>query len=67
LKFVEVDLLGVYVAPISAMMVAAWFVIVVLRRVADRFGLLAYVWHPALFVFALYIIVLSSIVLVTAR
>jgi protein AaeX len=49
------------------MMVAAWFVIVVLRRVAGRFGLLAYVWHPALFVFALYIIVLSSIVLVTAR
>jgi protein AaeX len=29
--------------------------------------LLAYVWHPALFVFAVYIIVLSSIVLVTAR
>jgi hypothetical protein len=29
--------------------------------------LLAYVWHPALLVFAVYIIVLSSIVLVTAR
>ena len=67
MKFVEVDLLGVYVAPISVMMVAAWFVIVVLRRVVGRFGLLAYVWHPALFVFALYIIALSSIVLVTAR
>lgn len=67
MKFVEVDLLGVYVAPISVMMVAAWFVIVVLRRVVGRFGLLAFVWHPALFVFALYIIVLSSIVLVTAR
>jgi hypothetical protein len=67
LKFVEVDLLGVYVAPISVMMVAAWFVTVVLRRVAGRFGLLASVWHPALFVFAVYIIVLSSIVLVTAR
>jgi hypothetical protein len=67
LKFVEVDLLGVYVAPISVMMVAAWFVTMVLRRVAGRSGLLAYVWHPALFVFAVYIIVLSSIVLVTAR
>jgi len=67
LKFVEVNLLGVYVAPISVMMLTAWFVIVVLRRVAGRFGLRAYVWHPALFVFALYIIVLSSIVLVTAR
>ena len=67
MKFVEVDLLGVYVAPISVMMVAAWFVTVVLRRVTGRFGLLAYVWHPALFVFAVYIIVLSSIVLVISR
>jgi protein AaeX len=67
LKFVEVNLLGVYVAPISVMMVAAWFVTVVLRRVTGRFGLLAYVWHPALFVFAVYIIVLSSFVLVISR
>ena len=48
------------------MMVAAWFVTVVLRRIAGRFGLLGYVWHPALLVFAVYIIVLSSIVLVIA-
>jgi protein AaeX len=54
-------------APISVMMVAAWFVTVVLRRVAGRFGLLAYVWHPALFVFTVYIIALSLIVLVIAR
>jgi hypothetical protein len=67
LKFIEIDLLGVYVAPISLLMVTAWLVTVVLHRVAGRFGLLAYVWHPALFVFAVYIIVLSSIVLVTAR
>jgi hypothetical protein len=67
LKFVEVNLLGVYVAPISVMMVAAWFVTIVLRRVAGRFGLLAYVWHPALFVFTVYIIVLSSIVLAVSR
>jgi len=66
LKFAEIDLLGVYVAPISVMIVAAWLVTVVLRRVADRTGLLAYVWHPALFMFAVYIIVLSSIVLVIA-
>ena len=60
-------MLGVYVAPISVMMVAAWFVTIVLRRVAGRFGLLAYVWHPALFVFTVYIIVLSTIVLAVSR
>ena len=67
MSFAEVDLFGVYVAPISVMMVAAWFVLIALRRVADHFGLLRYVWHPALFVFAVYMILLSSTVLIVAR
>jgi len=49
------------------MMVAAWFITTWLRWSAARFGLLRYVWHPSLFVFAVYMIVLSSMVLVTAR
>ena len=67
MKFVEIDLLGVYVAPISLLMIAAWVITVALRRTASRFGLLRYVWHPALFVFSVYIIVLSSMVLIIAR
>jgi protein AaeX len=67
MNFAEVNVFGVYVAPISLMMVAAWLVLIALRRVADRFGLLQHVWHPALFVFAVYMIVLSSIVLIAAR
>jgi hypothetical protein len=50
-KFTEINLFGVYVAPMSVMMVAAWFVAIVIRRAASHFGLLRYVWHPALFVF----------------
>jgi hypothetical protein len=65
-RFTEIDLFGVYVAPISLMMVAAWVVTISLRRFAARFGLLRYVWHPSLFVFAVYMIVLSSIVLAVA-
>jgi protein AaeX len=67
LTFAEVDLFGVYVAPISVMMVAAWFILIALRRVADHFGLLRQLWHPALFVFAVYMILLSSTVLIVAR
>jgi protein AaeX len=67
LKFVEIDVFGVYVAPISLLLIAAWLVTFGLRRVAARFGLLRYVWHPALFVFDIYIIVLSSMVLLIAR
>ena len=67
MRFAEINLFGVYIAPISLFMVAAWLITMALRRVANRWGLLRYVWHPALFVFAVYIIVLSSSILIVAR
>jgi protein AaeX len=67
MSFSEVDLFGVYVAPISLMMVAAWLILIALRRVADHFGLLRHAWHPALFVLSVYMIILSSIVLLIAH
>jgi hypothetical protein len=63
----EINLFGVYVAPMSLLMVAAWLVTIALRRVSARFALLRYVWHPALFMFATYMIVLSSMTLIAAR
>jgi hypothetical protein len=66
-RFTEINLFGVYVAPISVMMVAAWVVTIGLRRVAAQFGLARHVWHPAVFVFAVYVIVLSAIVLILAH
>jgi protein AaeX len=66
-KFTEINVLGVYVAPMSLIIVAAWLVTITLRRIAARFGLLRYVWHPALFVFSVYMIVLSTITLVVVR
>jgi len=63
MRFTEINLFGVYVAPMSLMLVAAWIGMIALRRLAARFGVLRHVWHPALFIFAVYIIVLSSIVL----
>jgi hypothetical protein len=67
MRFTEINLFGVYVAPISLFMVAAWLITMVLRRVANRSRLLRYVWHPALFVFAVYIIVLASSILILAE
>ena len=63
MRFTDINLFGVYVAPISIMMIEAWLITGVLRRIAGRWGWLRYVWHPALFVFAVYIIVLSSFIL----
>ena len=67
MRFTEINLFGVYVAPMSLLMVSAWIVTIALRWIASRFGLLRYVWHPALFVLAVYIIVLSSSTLIIAH
>jgi hypothetical protein len=66
-RFKEINLFGVYVAPISIMLVVAWLILIPLRRAVSHFGLWRFVWHPALFEFAIYMIVLSSIVLLVAR
>jgi hypothetical protein len=67
MSFAEIDLFGVYVPPLSLILVGAWFVTIALRRIASRFDLLRHAWHPALFVFSVYIIVLSSWILIVQR
>ncbi|MGH7880956.1 MAG: DUF1656 domain-containing protein [Candidatus Binataceae bacterium] len=47
-------------------MLAAWLLLVLIRRIADRCGLTYEVWHPALFNAALYLILLSVFVLALA-
>jgi hypothetical protein len=67
MSYSEINVFGVYVAPIAPMIVGAWLLLISIRRFADRFGLLRHVWHPALFVFAIYIVLLSAIVLLVGR
>jgi protein AaeX len=66
MKLYEINLFGVYVAPIAVLMVLAWGLLIGLRRVVARAGVLQDVWHPALFTLAIYVIVLSSLVLATS-
>jgi hypothetical protein len=66
-RFSEINLLGVYVAPISVIMAVAWILLLIARRMVVRVGLSQYVWHPALFSLAIYVIFVSSIVLFIAR
>jgi hypothetical protein len=63
MRYVDVNLFGVYVAPIAPMLLLAWLATWPLRRLADRWDLARRVWHPALFNSAVYVIVLSAIVL----
>jgi protein AaeX len=63
MRFTEINLFGVYVAPISVMLVVAWVITIALRRAIARFGLLNHVWHPALFVLSIFVIILSAVTL----
>lgn len=63
MRFTEINLFGVYVAPISVMLIVAWVITIALRRATARFGLLNHVWHPALFVLSIFVIILSAVTL----
>ena len=67
MRFCEINLLGVYVAPIAVIMAVAWIVLLIVRRIVVRAGLSQHVWHPALFSLAIYVIFVSSIVLFIAH
>jgi len=62
-SFSEVDLFGVYVAPAAPILLVAALAFVVLRRATDRLAILRRVWHPALFEFAVYVILASGLTL----
>lgn len=63
MTFSEVNIFGVYVAPISVMMLVAWLATLLLRWLLMVGGLLRHIWHPSLFAFSLFLIVLSLMVL----
>ena len=62
MSFVEIDILGVYVAPIVPLMIVAFLVTLALRWVALALGLFRWIWHPALFELSVYLIVLTGVV-----
>lgn len=62
MSFVETNVFGVYVAPIVPMMIVALIITLALRWLALALGLFRWIWHPALFEFSVYLIVLTAVV-----
>jgi hypothetical protein len=60
---VELDVGGVYMAPIVLYALMALPIFLVLRLVLTWIGFWRAVWHPALFSTALYLSILSLLVL----
>jgi len=63
----EVDLFGIYLPPMMAYAAAAALVWFVLSRSLSFIGFYRFVWHPALFNTALYVLILSAFVSVVFR
>jgi len=59
----ELNLQGIYMAPIVLYALIALPVFLVLRFVLARIGFFRLVWHPALFETALYLSILSLLIL----
>lgn len=60
----EVDLFGIYVAPIAAYMAVATIIFIPVRIYFDRIEIQRWVWHRSLFDASVYIIILSLLVLI---
>jgi hypothetical protein len=59
----EVDVAGIYVAPIVVYAVAAIPPFLVCRWALRHLGVLRNIWHPALFELAVYLTLLSLLIL----
>jgi hypothetical protein len=63
MSFVEINVFGVFISPFVPLMVVAFAITIVLRWVAVELGWVRGIWHPALFQFSVFIIVLTATVL----
>jgi protein AaeX len=58
----EVSLYGIYVPPLLLLALLAFVVSRLFNWVLARTGLYRHIWHPALFDFSLFVIVLGALV-----
>ena len=58
----ELDLFGVIVPSLLLWSVIAYVLARTVSKLAGRIGLYRHLWHPALFDFALYVCILTSLV-----
>ena len=62
----EIDLFGIYISPYAVILLSAWAFTFALRIVLARLDLLVHAWNPALLMFAIFVAVFSSAVLLAS-
>ena len=60
----ELNVHGVYFAPFVAMLFTAWVLTHPLNAFSNRYAISTYVWHPGLFNFCVYIVILACVVVI---
>ena len=63
MSFVEIDVFGVLISPFMPLMALAFAITMALRWLAVKRGWVRRIWHPALFEFSVFLIVLAITVL----
>ena len=64
MSFVEIDVFGVLISPLVPLMALAAALTLALRIIMTEAGLMRRIWHPALFEFSIFLIVLTAAVLI---
>ena len=62
MSFVEIDLFGILIPPLVPLIALAFAITMTLRGLAVDIGLVRWIWHPALFEFSVFLIVLAAAV-----
>lgn len=63
MSFVEIDVFGVLISPFLPLMMLAFAITMMLRWAAVQYGWVRGIWHPALFEFSIFLIILTATVL----
>ena len=63
MSFVEIDLFGILIPPLVPLVALAFAITMTVRWLAVEAGWARLVWHPALFEFSVFLIVLAAVVL----
>jgi hypothetical protein len=67
MSFVEIDLFGVLIPPLVPLIVLTFTITMALRWLAVATGWARQVWHPALFEFSVFLIILAATVLIVSH
>jgi hypothetical protein len=67
MSFVEINLFGVLIPPLVPLIALAFAITMTLRWLAVEFGWARWIWHPSLFEFSVFLIVLTATVWTVSR